>query len=117
MRTKFEPINPAAPVTRIDLMICRVGTAHLDFGRRAMPTLHAFNQFNVIPERIAEMKPLVVWDFRLLGDFAAHLKDSFPPGEPPPLLAEPRALADLDVQPPPLLPLKADEPLLFSCPP
>jgi hypothetical protein len=33
---------------------------------------------------------------------------------PPPLLADPRALADLDCQPPPLLPLKADDPLPFS---
>jgi hypothetical protein len=32
------------------------------------------------------------------------------------MLAEPRALADLDCQPPPPL-LKADDPLLFSCPP
>jgi hypothetical protein len=31
-----------------------------------------------------------------------------------PVLAEPRALADLDCQPPPPL-LKADDPLLFSC--
>jgi hypothetical protein len=33
------------------------------------------------------------------------------------MLAEPRALADLDPQPPSLPPLKADDPLLFSCPP
>jgi hypothetical protein len=35
----------------------------------------------------------------------------------PPLLAEPRALADLDSQPPPPPPLKADDPPLFSYPP
>lgn len=35
----------------------------------------------------------------------------------PPLLADPRALADLDSQPPPPPPLNADDPPLFSCPP
>jgi hypothetical protein len=33
------------------------------------------------------------------------------------VLAEPRALADFDPHPPPLPPLKADAPLVFSCPP
>jgi hypothetical protein len=33
------------------------------------------------------------------------------------MLDDPRALSDLDPQPPPLLPLNADDPLLFSCPP
>ena|SRR5271154_4270539 len=34
-----------------------------------------------------------------------------------PILAEPLALADLAPHPPPLPLLKADDPLLFSCPP
>ena len=33
------------------------------------------------------------------------------------MLDEPRALADLDPQPPSLPPLNADDRLLFSCPP
>ena len=33
------------------------------------------------------------------------------------MLAEPRALADLDDHPLPLPPLNADDPLVFSCPP
>jgi len=49
--------------------------------------------------------------------FGVHLRPPPPQPPPPPLLAEPRALDDLDPQPPSLLPLKADDPLLFSCPP
>ena len=43
-----------------------------------------------------------------------YLRPPQPP--PPPILDDPRALADLDPQPPPLLPLKAEELLLSWLP-